>query len=75
MKRSRHVHVIQPCFGRPLIGFRCFADKPWNGRRIFGSLENNVRRKAWLWKRKVNWWGIISNPIRNLGDHSHLCNF
>jgi hypothetical protein len=28
MKRSRHVHVIQPCFGRPLIGFRCFADKP-----------------------------------------------
>jgi hypothetical protein len=28
MKRSRHVHVIQTCFGRPLIGFRCFADKP-----------------------------------------------
>jgi hypothetical protein len=29
MKRSRHVHVIlQNCFGRPLIGFRCFADKP-----------------------------------------------
>ncbi len=22
------VHVIQTCFGRPLIGFRCFADKP-----------------------------------------------
>ncbi len=42
MKRSRHVHVIQTCFGRPLIGFRCFADKPWNGGRIFGSLEKNV---------------------------------
>jgi hypothetical protein len=28
MKRSRHVRVIQTCFGRPLIGFRCFADKP-----------------------------------------------
>jgi hypothetical protein len=28
MKRCRHVHVIQTCFGRPLIGFRCFADKP-----------------------------------------------
>ena len=27
MKRSRHVHVLQICFGRPLIGFRCFADK------------------------------------------------
>jgi hypothetical protein len=27
MKRSRHVHVLQTCFGRPLIGFRCFADK------------------------------------------------
>ncbi len=35
----------------------------------------NVGRKAWLWKRKVNWWGTISNPICNLGDHSHLCNF
>jgi hypothetical protein len=53
MKRSRHVHVIQTCFGRPLIGFRCFADKPWTGRIIFGSLEKNVRRKAWLWKKKV----------------------
>ncbi len=38
MKGSRHVHVLQTCFGRPLIGFRCFADKPINGRRIFGSL-------------------------------------
>ncbi len=46
MKRSRHVYVIQTCFGRPLIGFCCFADKPLNGRRIFGSLEKNVRRKA-----------------------------
>ncbi len=27
MNRSRHVHAIQACFGRPLIGFRCFADK------------------------------------------------
>ncbi len=26
MKRSRHVHVIQFFFCRPLIGFRCFAD-------------------------------------------------
>jgi hypothetical protein len=27
MKRTRHVYVIQTCFGRPQIGFRCFADK------------------------------------------------
>ena len=28
MKRSLHVRVIQTCFGSPLIGYRCFADKP-----------------------------------------------
>jgi hypothetical protein len=28
MKRGCHVQVIQTCFGSPLIGFRCFADKP-----------------------------------------------
>ncbi len=28
MKRSRHVYVLQTCFGRPLKGFSCFADKP-----------------------------------------------
>ena len=38
----------------PLIRFCCFADKPWNGRRIFGSSDKNIRWKAWIWKRKVN---------------------
>ncbi len=57
MKRSWHVHVIQTFFGSPLIRFRCFADNPWNGRRIFGSSDKNVRRKSWIWKRKVNQLG------------------
>jgi hypothetical protein len=52
VKRSRHVHVIQTCFGRPLIGCLCFAVEPWTGRKIFVSLNKNVGRKAWLWKGK-----------------------
>ena len=52
MKRSCPVHAIQACFGRPLMGFRYFADKPRNGRRIFGSSDKMLDGKLEFEKGK-----------------------